>query len=115
MLILLFCKTVTVFEVIKMYILYILYFKFHDISVIFGEICEMQKFPNKNVGSAVKKNGNTQVVLLCFFFFTILHRKMQGREFSGTIRTSGSDSIILKGFVRNADGKGTTKVQGKEV
>lgn len=59
--------------------------------------------------AAVKKNEKfaSRRFLLFFFFSTILHRniKMQGREFSGTIRPSASDSIMPKGFVRNADGE----------
>lgn len=59
------------------------------------------------MSAAVKKNEKFASWGSASVFSTILHWniKMQGRAFSGTIRPSASDSIILKGSVRNADGE----------
>lgn len=67
---------------------------------------KFMRYLSKNVGSCKKKWKIRKLVVLRFFS-TILHWniKMQGRAFSGTIRPSASDSIILKGSVRNADGE----------
>lgn len=85
------------------------YFKSHNTSAIFDKIVSCKNFSIKMSNAVKKKEKSMSRRLFCFFFCAILHCEIYKNAGScvqrGMIRPSASDSIILKGSVRNADGE----------